>query len=194
MMAARIADGAEIYLEALAAGLRLTRRYGWTTGQRPSAGSPGAPRPSMAAIVWSAPLTRARSFGACPPRTPPAAWSPRSPPTVQDPGRADGNRRLDAPGTRPNILALEPTDRVAKRLSSRIDKTILLRPRADDLVAKPRSRDSSNTVDTKELDGGTLYITTAGSASQPRRGPCPICLRGRDRPMGPERRRGGEPP
>jgi phage terminase large subunit GpA-like protein len=32
-------------------------------------------------------------------------------------------------------------------------------------VAEPRSRDSKNTMDTKEFDGGTLYITTAGSAS-----------------------------
>jgi len=64
-----------------------------------------------------------------------------------------------------NILALEPTDKLAKRLSSRASKAVDACGAVRDKVAKPRSRDSRNTVDTKEFDGGALYITTAGSAS-----------------------------
>lgn len=64
-----------------------------------------------------------------------------------------------------NMLALLPTDKIAKRVSNRISKTIedvtVLRER----VAAPRSRDSRNTVDTKEFEAGTLYIATAGSAA-----------------------------
>lgn len=67
-----------------------------------------------------------------------------------------------APG---NMLVLLPSLNLAKRVSSRIGKTIdeigVLRER----VAPPRSRDSRNTIDTKEFLGGTLYITTAGSAA-----------------------------
>jgi phage terminase large subunit GpA-like protein len=64
-----------------------------------------------------------------------------------------------------NILALEPTDKLAKRLSSRAAKAIEACDVVASKVAKPRSRDSRNTVDCKEFDGGALYITTAGSAS-----------------------------
>lgn len=64
-----------------------------------------------------------------------------------------------------NILVLQPTDKLAKRLSSRIGKSIDACRAVRDKVAKPRSRDSRNTVDTKEFDGGTLYIATAGSAA-----------------------------
>lgn len=64
-----------------------------------------------------------------------------------------------------NILALEPTDKLAKRLSARISQAIkdvaVLRER----VAAPRSRDSRNTIDAKDFDGGALYITTAGAAA-----------------------------
>jgi phage terminase large subunit GpA-like protein len=67
-----------------------------------------------------------------------------------------------APG---NILVLEPTGAVAKRVSSRVDRTIASTPELAAIVAKPRSRDARNTVDTKEFAGGTLFITTAGSAS-----------------------------
>ena len=64
-----------------------------------------------------------------------------------------------------NMLVLLPTDKLAKRVSSRIEKTIQAVPELRDRVSKPRSRDSKNTVDTKEFIGGTLYITTAGSAA-----------------------------
>lgn len=64
-----------------------------------------------------------------------------------------------------NILVLLPTLGIAKRVSSRISETIKAVPELRERVAEPRSRDSKNTTDTKEFDGGTLYITTAGSAS-----------------------------
>lgn len=64
-----------------------------------------------------------------------------------------------------NILALEPTDKLAKRLSARIGQAgkdvEVLRQK----LATPRSRDSRNTIDAKEYPGGTLYIVTAGAAS-----------------------------
>lgn len=64
-----------------------------------------------------------------------------------------------------NILLLLPTLGVAKRVSARMSETIKAVPELRARVAEPRSRDSKNTIDTKEFDGGTLYITTAGSAS-----------------------------
>jgi len=64
-----------------------------------------------------------------------------------------------------NILALEPTDKLAKRLSKRMGDAINACDQVSEKVAKPRSRDSRNTVDSKDYDGGTLYITTAGSSS-----------------------------
>lgn len=64
-----------------------------------------------------------------------------------------------------NMLLLLPTGGLAKRVSSRVGKTIEEVPELRERVAAPRSRDSRNTVDTKEFAGGTLYITTAGSAA-----------------------------
>lgn len=64
-----------------------------------------------------------------------------------------------------NILVLLPTLSISKRVSSRIGEVIKAVPELRERVAEPRSRDAKNTVDTKEFDGGTLYITTAGSAS-----------------------------
>ena len=64
-----------------------------------------------------------------------------------------------------NILALEPTDKLAKRLSSRLAKAIDACLPVREKVAKPRSRDARNTIDTKEFDGGALHITTAGAAA-----------------------------
>ena len=64
-----------------------------------------------------------------------------------------------------NILILLPTLAISKRVSSRIGEIIRVVPALKDRVAEPRSRDARNTIDTKEFDGGTLYITTAGSAS-----------------------------
>lgn len=67
-----------------------------------------------------------------------------------------------APG---NMLVLLPSLNLAKRVSGRISKTIGAVPVLRDRVAAPRSRDSRNTIDTKEFAGGTMYITTAGSAA-----------------------------
>ncbi len=64
-----------------------------------------------------------------------------------------------------NILALLPSLGLAKRVSSRIGKTIKATPVLRERVAANRSRDSRNTMDTKEFEGGTLYVTTAGSAA-----------------------------
>lgn len=64
-----------------------------------------------------------------------------------------------------NILALEPTQTLTRRLASRIDKTIAAVPALRERVAAPRSRDAKNTSDTKEFRGGGLYINTAGSES-----------------------------
>lgn len=67
-----------------------------------------------------------------------------------------------APG---NMLVLLPTLGLARRVSGRIGKTIDEVAPLRERVAAPRSRDSRNTIDTKEFTGGTLYITTAGSAA-----------------------------
>jgi phage terminase large subunit GpA-like protein len=67
-----------------------------------------------------------------------------------------------APG---NMLVLLPSLNLAKRVSGRIGKTIDAVPELRERVAPVRSRDSRNTIDTKEFSGGTLYITTAGSAA-----------------------------
>lgn len=64
-----------------------------------------------------------------------------------------------------NILALEPTDKLAKRLSARIAQAGKDSSALRERIAQPRSRDSRNTIDAKEFPGGTLYIVTAGAAS-----------------------------
>ena len=64
-----------------------------------------------------------------------------------------------------NILTLLPSLALAKRVSSRIGKTIDATPELKARVAANRSRDARNTMDTKEFEGGTLYATTAGSAA-----------------------------
>jgi len=64
-----------------------------------------------------------------------------------------------------NILTLLPSLGLAKRVSSRIGKTIAATPELNARVAASRSRDARNTMDTKEFEGGTLYATTAGSAA-----------------------------
>lgn len=64
-----------------------------------------------------------------------------------------------------NMLVLEPTDSLAKRLSARIGKVIRDVPVLQTVFAPPRSRDNRNTVFAKDFAGGTMYIATAGSAS-----------------------------
>ena len=63
------------------------------------------------------------------------------------------------------VLMVQPTDKVAERVSKQklgptIDETPVLRER----IAKARSRDSGNTIDTKEFPGGLLALTGANSA------------------------------
>lgn len=64
-----------------------------------------------------------------------------------------------------NILTLLPSLALAKRVSARIGKTINVTPELKSRVAAARSRSAQNTIDTKEFEGGTLYATTAGSAT-----------------------------
>lgn len=64
-----------------------------------------------------------------------------------------------------NFLMLLPTLGLAKRVSARVAHTIDATPVLKERVAKARSRDARNTMDTKEFEGGTLYATTAGSAA-----------------------------
>ncbi len=67
-----------------------------------------------------------------------------------------------APG---NMLVLEPTDSLAKRLSARVSKCIRDVKILQSVFAPPRSRDNRNTVFAKDFEGGTMYIATAGSAA-----------------------------
>jgi len=62
-----------------------------------------------------------------------------------------------------NILTLLPSLGLAKRVSSRISKTIKATPVLRARVAS--GREAINTMDTKEFEGGSLYVTTAGSAA-----------------------------
>lgn len=64
-----------------------------------------------------------------------------------------------------NFLWILPTGKLAKRTSARISKTIAAVPQLVERVAAPRSRDSVNTLDTKEYIGGSLFIVTAGAAA-----------------------------
>ena len=64
-----------------------------------------------------------------------------------------------------NMLVLEPTTSLAKRLSSRVAKTIRDVPELQAIFAKARSRDSRNSTFTKEFEGGAMHIATFGSAA-----------------------------
>lgn len=64
-----------------------------------------------------------------------------------------------------NFLWIMPTGKLAKRTSARIAKTIAAIPQLVERVASPRSRDSVNTLDTKDYIGGSLFIVTAGAAA-----------------------------
>ena len=64
-----------------------------------------------------------------------------------------------------NFLWILPTGKLAKRASTRIAKNIAAVPEVAERVAAPRSRDSVNTLDTKEYIGGSLFIVTAGAAA-----------------------------
>jgi phage terminase large subunit GpA-like protein len=64
-----------------------------------------------------------------------------------------------------NFLWILPTGKLQKRTSTRVSKTIEAVPVLKERVAAPRSRDSVNTLDTKEYIGGALTIVTAGAAA-----------------------------
>lgn len=64
-----------------------------------------------------------------------------------------------------NIIVMEPTDLLARRVASRFDKSAAAVPPVAAVVAPPKSRDKTNRTDTKEFKGGTLWIITAGSIS-----------------------------
>jgi phage terminase large subunit GpA-like protein len=64
-----------------------------------------------------------------------------------------------------NFLWILPTGKLAKRTSARVSKTIAAVPEVRERVAAPRSRDSLNTLDTKDYIGGSLHIVTAGAAA-----------------------------
>lgn len=68
-----------------------------------------------------------------------------------------------APG---NILALQPTDGLAKRFSARVSQAIRNVKVLRECVSEQKSRDKRNTTQAKDFRGdATLYINTAGSAS-----------------------------
>ena len=65
-----------------------------------------------------------------------------------------------------NVLVLLPTLPLAKRVASRIDKTVQAVPRLREVFVPPRSRDARYTIDTKEtVSGAAVFVTTAGAAS-----------------------------
>lgn len=68
-------------------------------------------------------------------------------------------------GAPANMIWLQPTDKLSKRVSARFDKTAQSVRRVRERVAAKRSRDNRNTMDTKEFKGGTLWILTGRSAS-----------------------------
>jgi phage terminase large subunit GpA-like protein len=63
------------------------------------------------------------------------------------------------------FLWVLPTGKLMKRGSARISKTIAAVPELAERVASPRSRDSINTIDSKEFKGGALTIVTSGAAA-----------------------------
>lgn len=64
-----------------------------------------------------------------------------------------------------NFLWIMPTGNLAKRTSARVAKTIAAVPELAERVASPRSRDSVNTMNTKEYIGGALTIVSSGAAA-----------------------------
>jgi phage terminase large subunit GpA-like protein len=75
-----------------------------------------------------------------------------------------------APGP---ALFVQPTIEMAKRLSKqRLDSLIHETPCLADKIAPARSRDSGNTMFSKEFPGGILLLTGANSATGLRSAPC----------------------
>ena len=75
-----------------------------------------------------------------------------------------------APGP---LLAVQPTVELSKRLSKqRLQTMIEETPRLRAKIASPRSRDSGNTLFSKEFPGGMMLLTGANSAVGLRSTPC----------------------
>lgn len=75
-----------------------------------------------------------------------------------------------APGP---LLAVQPTVEMAKRLSKqRLESMINETPCLRDKIAPARSRDSGNTMFSKEFPGGMMLLTGANSATGLRSTPC----------------------
>lgn len=75
-----------------------------------------------------------------------------------------------APGP---LLAVQPTVEMAKRLSKqRLESLISETPCLSEKIAPARSRDSGNTMFSKEYPGGILMLTGANSATGLRSAPC----------------------
>lgn len=65
-----------------------------------------------------------------------------------------------------NILALQPTDGLAKRFSARVSQATRAAKVLREVFAAERSRDKRNTTQAKDFKGdATLYINTAGAAA-----------------------------
>lgn len=64
-----------------------------------------------------------------------------------------------------NIIILQPTDKLAKRVSERFDKTAAAIGPVRACVAARKSRDNRNTIDTKDFRGGKMLILSGRSAS-----------------------------
>lgn len=64
-----------------------------------------------------------------------------------------------------NIIFLEPTGQLARRVASRFDKVVRRVPVLRLKVATQKDRDSKNTSDTKEFKGGTIWFLSARSVS-----------------------------
>lgn len=64
-----------------------------------------------------------------------------------------------------NMIWMQPTDNLAKRVSARFDKTVEAVDQIKTLVAKKASRSARNTMNIKEFKGGTLWILSGGSAA-----------------------------
>lgn len=65
-----------------------------------------------------------------------------------------------------NILALQPTDGLAKRFSARVSQAIRNVRVLRECVSEQKSRDKRNTTQAKDFKGdATLYINTAGAAA-----------------------------
>ena len=64
-------------------------------------------------------------------------------------------------------MIVTPNDKMVDRTSKqRVAPLIKSTPQLKDLVADPKSRDSSNTISQKEFPGGVLVIANARSADE----------------------------